>query len=107
MYRLKAVRQTDNMVDYDILYNDAYIGELDITINEKDVFIRHIGIKAPFRRRGHARKVLEHVIELFKKNISFCIATHSDSAVKFWNRILAEKEHEHIRGNVYQLKKSA
>lgn len=106
MYRLKAVRQIENMIDYEILLGNTRIGKLDITVNEKDIFIRHIGIDALFRRRGHAGRILEHVMELFKKNISFCIATHSDSAIKFWNRILAEKEHEHIRGNVYQLKKA-
>ena len=105
MYEFRRIRQTDDMFDFEILFNNEHIGELNINNNHDTIFIRHIGIDTPFRRCGHARNVVEHIFTVFSKDICFCVAASSDSAVKFWNRLLEEKAHTHIRGNIYRLNK--
>ena len=103
MYDLVLVRQTDNLFDYDIVFDNTKIGALNITDKEDSVFIRHIDILPEHRRCDHAKNILEHLFKISEKDISFCIATNSESAVKFWNKILEKKDHIHIRGNIYQL----
>ena len=106
MYNLNLIRQIDDMLDYDILFDNTKIGSLNITDREDSVFIRHINILPEHRRHGHARNVLDEIFDSFEKDICFCIATNSDSAVQFWNRILKERGFEHIRGNIYRVHKS-
>ena len=100
---LKVIRSIEDMTDYYIVFDGVNVGNLDVTEKEDEVFIKHIGIANEYRRCGYARKVVEYMFYLFKKDISFCIATHSESAVKFWNKIIEEKNGIHIRGNIYKL----
>lgn len=103
MYNLKEIRSFDGLIDYDIIFNGIKIGRLDIHEYDNKVFIRHIDISECYRRCGHARNIIDYMFKLFNKNISFCIATNSESAVCFWEKILSETNNIHIRGNIYEL----
>lgn len=102
-YNLVEKRKNDNMIDFYILFDSRKIGILNININEESIFIRQIRIFEEYRRSGHAKNMIEYLKGKFKRNIGFCIATNSGSAIKFWENILENNKYEHIRGDIYKL----
>ena len=102
-YKLNEKTRIDNMIDFSIIFNNKEIGVLNININEEDIFIRQIRIFEEYRRSGHAKNMIEYLKGKFKRNIGFCIATNSESAIKFWKKILEENKYIHVRGDIYKL----
>lgn len=103
MYQLKNIRTFDNMCDFEIVYLEQTIGLVSINLFEDRIFIRQIRIYDKYKRKGHARNVVRLLFKAFNKNIRFCIATNSESAILFWEQILKENTHKHVRGDIYEI----
>ena len=103
MYQLKNIRTFVNMCDFEIVYLEQSIGLVSINLFEDKIFIRQIRIDGIHKRKGHARNVIKLLFKTFNKNIRFCIATNSKSAILFWDQILKENTHKYIRGDIYEI----
>lgn len=108
--RLKEIRCIDQLVDYQILNEQTEVGILLLTIHPDQVFIRQIRINTEYRRRGYAKKTIEKLLEIYP-TVSYCISTHSDSAIKFWKRMEKDLKDQgyfidHIKGELYQIRTS-
>lgn len=106
--RLKEIRCIDQLVDYQILDEQTEVGILLLTIHPDQVFIRQIRINTEYRRKGYARKTIEKLLETYP-TVSYCISTHSDSAIKFWKRMEKDLKDQgyfvdHIKGELYHIK---
>lgn len=105
--RLKEIRCIDQLVDYQILDEQTEVGILLLTIHPDQVFIRQIRINTKYRRKGYARKTIEKLLETYP-TVSYCISTHSESAIKFWKRMGKDLKDQgylvdHIKGELYQI----
>lgn len=92
--------------DYKIFFDEEEIGVLLLTVNPTNIFIRQIRIKEEFRRKGHAYQIVKTLIEKSPKPICYCISTHSQSAIEFWEKIrqIYRKSCIHIKGELYEIR---
>lgn len=103
VYSLSVISELESFLDTKIYYKDKEIGELLLTTNKEEIFIRQIGINERYRRKGHSTQVVDALKEYFKKPISLCISKHSESAIGFWKSYFSKKNVERIRGDIYKI----
>ncbi len=102
-YLLELTKKNGNLEDYNILFSHEVIGELQLTIHSKYVFIRQISILEDLKRLGHATKVIDYLRKKYRKPIELCISTHSNSAILLWNNYFNGKTVLNLRGNIFRL----
>ena len=102
-FTLVVSKQKDTYVDYDILKDKQKIGILQIVNHNEYIFVRQVHIFEEYQRKGYATLLFEEFIDISFKNIRFCIATNSNSAIHFWEFFLKKHKNIHIKGHTYEL----
>ena len=101
-YSLEVIRNFDDYIDFNICFCGNPIGTLELRVSDV-IFIRQISINQEYRRKNHAKNIVNELLIFYQKPVRLCIATSSESAVLFWNNYLKTKNHTHIRGQIYEI----
>lgn len=96
-------KENDQYKDYNIYFKNKHIGILQ-TVENDVIFIRQIHIYDEYKRKNHATKIIDFLLNQKKKDIKLCVATNSQSAIAFWKNYFKEKNVTNIRGEIYQIK---
>ena len=100
---LRIKRCSGTYKDYDIIIDNKIVGLLQlIDDTSRDyTFIRQIEVYEP--RKGIATQVVDELVK--QKTVRLCVATESESAVKFWEAYLKDKNCKNIRGTIWEIYK--
>lgn len=100
-YTLELKKKENVIEDYEVLFDENIVGELQLTIHPEYVFIRHIRIYDSYKRQGHATSIVNMLKHIYKIPIQLAITMHSNSAILFWENYFKNQNVKKIRGNIY------